>query len=144
MILKIIIRTVLLFLVCLSAYVVAQQTEYRITADGHYQYLSDREEAGMVFDESRGTYYKDIALRTFYLETYRKGMFPADMTYEKFARLSLAEQNSLLNQPVNSYDCSSGNLSSQCLDFHGNSVFINQNDINRFVELLSGNPKPNP
>jgi hypothetical protein len=23
-------------------------------------------------------------------------------------------------------------------------VFINQNDINRFVEFLSGNPKPNP
>src|SRR5688572_27686271 len=85
----------------------AQQTEYRITDNGVYQYLSSRNEAGMVFDESLGTYYKNITARTFFLETQRRGYIPNYYTFDGFVKLTLPEQKRLLNQPYKQVDCSS-------------------------------------
>jgi len=95
----------------------AQQIEYRITDDRRYQYLSNRHEAGMIFDESLGTYYTDVTVRTFYLETLRKGFIPGNISYDAFIKMTLAEQRALLNQPFSERDCSSNNISSECLDF---------------------------
>lgn len=118
-----------------GAHVFAQEVEYRITDDRRYQYLSDRREAGMIFDESLGTYYTDITVRTFYLETIRRGYIPANTSYNTFTKMTLAEQRALLNQPFSERDCSSNSISSECLDFIEQKIEIPVSEHGQVVDL---------
>lgn len=113
----------------------AQQTEYRINDKGEYQYLSNRQEAGMVYDESLGSYYKNITIRTFFLETQRRGYIPNYYTFEGFAKLTLAEQKKLLKQPYSQNDCNSQNVSSECMDFNKPGVTVPRQENTKVVDL---------
>lgn len=113
----------------------AQQSEYRITDNGVYQYLSNRQEAGLVYDESLGSYYKNITARTFFLETQRKGYIPNYYTFDGFVKLTLPEQKKLLKQPYWDPKCSSGNLTSDCLDFNKPGVTTPRQENTKVVDL---------
>lgn len=113
----------------------AQQTEYRITDNGLYQYLSNRHEVGLVYDESLGSYYKNITIRTFFLETQRRGYIPNYYTFEGFAKLTLAEQKKLLKQPYSQNDCNSQNVSSECMDFNKAGVTVPRQENTKVVDL---------
>ena len=114
------LRAILTSSLVLLSLVVFSQTEYRITEDGAYQYLSVRKEANMIFDESMGTYYKPITERTFYLETYRKGYLPKELSYTQFTRLSVDEQRAIVNQPYRDIECSVNNPSPDCMAMEEN------------------------
>lgn len=63
---RLLILSSLFVILHLSMSNIMAQTVYRITPDGRYQYI---ENDGKTFDEIGGIYYKDITIRTFYLET---------------------------------------------------------------------------
>ncbi len=113
----------------------AQQTEYRITDDGKYQYLSNRDEAGMIFDESLGAYYKNITVRTFFLETQRKGYIPYYVTYEGFLKLTAEQKKAILKQPYKDPQCSSGHISPECLEFSEPKVVVPKSEDAKVVDL---------
>lgn len=113
----------------------AQQPEYRITDKGAYQFLSNRHEAGMIYDESLGSYYKDITVRTFFLETQSRGYIPSYYTFEGFTKLTLAEQKKLLKQPYAQKDCNSQNVSSECMDFNKAGVTAPRQQNTQVVDL---------
>ncbi len=123
--------TVLFFTLIAVLQVAAQQLEYRITPNGKYQYLSNRQEAGMVFDESLGAFYKDITIRTFYLETQRKGYLDPSVSYDKFVKLDVKEQNLLLRQPRKELFCSPDNMSAECLKYQPDYGISNTSNTRR-------------
>ncbi len=125
---------VAVYMACIMQ-VEAQQTEYRITEKGEYQYLSNRHEAGMVYDESLGSYYKNITIRTFFLETQRRGYIPNYYTFDGFAKLTLPEQKRLLKQPYWDPKCSPDNLTSECLDFSKPGVTMPRQENTKVVDL---------
>jgi len=98
-----------------SALFAQEITVYRITPEGRYQSL--RGEPGMAFDETRGSFYRDITIRTFFLETQRLGYIPSDITYEDFLSMTIEEQEALLLQPLLIPDCSSTFITDECLEF---------------------------
>ena len=113
----------------------SQQTEYRITEGGQYQYLSSREQAGMVYDESIGSFYKSITVRTFFLETQRKGYMPSAISYEEFLKLTPDEQRNIVKQPRFDIECSSSYLSPECMEFRPASVSIPKDEKSRVIDL---------
>lgn len=123
------------FAVLTNLSVSAQQTEYRITDDGQYQYLSERQLAGMVYDESLGSYYKSITARTFFLETQRKGYLPDSITYKEFMQLSLSDQRSLLSLKGFNSACSSDYLSPECLEFHPEPVSVPRTSKSTVIDI---------
>lgn len=64
---------------------------YTISDNGEYQYQY------AYFDQPNKTGTKPVTVRTFYLETYRKGLIPEHISYEEFLKMSLEEQQALLN-----------------------------------------------
>ena len=130
-----------LFLIFIFSFVLfiprvfSQQSEYRISDDRRYQYLSNRQEAGMVYDESLGSYYKDITLRTFYLETNRKGYIPNYISYETFTKMTLSQQRAVLLQTYRDPRCTADNMSSECLDFTEQEIQIPRSPDAQVVDL---------
>jgi len=118
--------TVTFFLVFMSFSLFAQFPEYRITDDGQYQYLANN--GSSVLDETRGTIYKPITIRTFFLEVQAKGYLPAGTTYEQFYHLGIEEQRDIVKQPfMKPLDCSIGqSISEGCLVYHGAATITSQ------------------
>ena len=115
----------------------AQQVEYRITEDGKYQHLNDLGETGMVFDESNGSYYKPITIRTFFLEAQRRGYIAADITYPQFVKLPVILQIAAVNQPLAEViDCSTNFTSSKCLRFTELVLIVPDSDTVLVVPIL--------
>ena len=88
--------------------VIAQVPEYRITEDGQYQYLGNPDAKGNVFDETQGTYYRPITVRTFFLQAQDAGYIPDSIAYDEFIAMTLQEQHALLGPGERSLDCSIG------------------------------------
>jgi hypothetical protein len=99
---------------------VAQQQTYRITPGGEYQYI---EQDATAFDETSGAYYKDITMRTFYLETHRMGLIPDSVRFEDFRAMTTEEQQAILKQSGSQLDCSSNNITLACLVFNPPTVY---------------------
>lgn len=115
----------------------AQQEEYRITDDGKYEYLNDPVEAGMIYDESNGSYYKPITIRTFFLEAQRNGYIAADISYPQFVKLPIILQIAAVNQPLAEViDCSTNYTSPKCLKFIDLVLIVPDHDSILIVPII--------
>lgn len=130
-------QVLFLFAFTMFSLTAISQTEYRITEEGKYQYLSIKEEANMIYDESMGTYYKPITLRTFYLETYKKGYMPKELSYTQFAKLSIDEQRAIVNQPHRDIECSVNNPSPECMAMEENEKL----EVSKSAKVIDLAPK---
>ena len=121
----------------------AQQKEYRITDEGAYEYLSNPTQAGMIYDESKASFYKPITIRTFFLEAQRRGYIDSAVTYEKFVKLPIILQIAAVNQPLTEIiDCSTNFTSPKCLRFVELVVIVPTPDTILIIPIIELNKLP--